>query len=662
MHSAAGLPLPPGGLVRRPPFRAPHHGASAVSLIGGGTMGMRPGEISAAHNGVLFLDELAEFPPAVLDTLRQPLEEGVVRVSRAWASATFPARFLLVAAMNPCPCGEGLALGRCRCSERSRLRYAGRVSGPLLDRFDLRVQVDRPEIDQLLGGHTPGCDDRGVDHPESSTSVARRVRGGPCAGRRAWSAAQFRARRAPAGRPGAGHGGGPRRPRGAPSSRPAERTGAPPGPPGRPHPRRPRRSPRPGRRGGRVWRARCCAASRSPPRSGHERALAGAWAGVRAHRRWARSRRPPPDAAALAALPGMGPAALVALLRQSDPVSAWRQVLAGVERELCEVPGGARGAGGRPWAEVARAVDVAGRWRELNAAGIGVTYLGRPDYPPQLQGDPHPPGVVFWRGDLGVLDRVCVAIVGTRRCTGYGRGVARELGRDLASAGLCVVSGLALGIDGAAHAGALEALGSTTVGVAASGVDVPYPRRHARLWAEVVSRGAVLSESNPGQPAQAWRFPSRNRIIAGLSRAVVVVESHAQGGSMHTVDAAAERGIEILAVPGPVTSPASTGTNQLLRDGCAPVRHARDVLDQLGDFRAWAGGEAPSPSAAPPAVRLDPQSRRVLMSVDWTPTAMSVIAARARLPLGPLSTALVKLEGLGVVRGEGGWWERCRCR
>lgn len=170
IHSAAGLGLPAGGLLRRPPFRAPHHGASAVSLVGGGTSAMRPGEISCANFGVLFLDELAEFPAAVLDTLRQPLEEGVIRVCRARASVTFPARFLLVAAMNPCPCGEGLTPGRCRCGESARLRYAGRISGPLLDRFDLRVTVDRPEIGQLLptGPTPPGGG-------ESTATVAERV-------------------------------------------------------------------------------------------------------------------------------------------------------------------------------------------------------------------------------------------------------------------------------------------------------------------------------------------------------------------------------------------------------------------------------------------------------------------------------------------------------
>jgi magnesium chelatase family protein len=171
IHSAAGLRLPGIGLLRRPPFRAPHHGASAVSLIGGGTSGMRPGEISCAHRGVLFLDELAEFPTPVLDTLRQPLEEGSVRISRARASVVFPAHFLLAAAMNPCPCGEGSVPGACRCSEAGRARYAGRVSGPLLDRFDLRVVLERPDVAQLLPSGTANV----RELPESSMAVAARV-------------------------------------------------------------------------------------------------------------------------------------------------------------------------------------------------------------------------------------------------------------------------------------------------------------------------------------------------------------------------------------------------------------------------------------------------------------------------------------------------------
>ena len=165
VYSAAGLPLPAGGLMLRPPMRAPHHGASMVALIGGGTAWLRPGEVSLAHAGVLFLDELGEFPAFVLDALRQPIEEGTVRVCRARTSMAFPARFLLVAATNPCPCGEG-AGGRCRCTETARARYERRFSAPLLDRFDLRVMVNRPDVDELLD-HRPG---------ETTAMVAERVR------------------------------------------------------------------------------------------------------------------------------------------------------------------------------------------------------------------------------------------------------------------------------------------------------------------------------------------------------------------------------------------------------------------------------------------------------------------------------------------------------
>lgn len=165
IHSAAGLSVMGGALADRPPFRAPHHGATEVSLVGGGTAWLRPGELSLAHGGVLFLDELAEFPAAVLDALRQPLEEGVVRVRRARAAADLPARVLLVGAMNPCPCGEGRLRGECRCTDVARTRYQRRLSGPLLDRFDLAVSLCRPDADDLLRG-MPG---------EPTAAVAARV-------------------------------------------------------------------------------------------------------------------------------------------------------------------------------------------------------------------------------------------------------------------------------------------------------------------------------------------------------------------------------------------------------------------------------------------------------------------------------------------------------
>ncbi len=150
VHSAAGIALPPTGLVTRPPWRTPHHSASVVGVVGGGGARLRPGEISCATGGVLFLDELAEFATPVLEALRQPLEEGVIRVTRAVASTTFPARFLLIAAMNPCPCGAGGVPGACRCNDAALARYQRRLSSPLLDRFDLRLAVHRPDPAQLV--------------------------------------------------------------------------------------------------------------------------------------------------------------------------------------------------------------------------------------------------------------------------------------------------------------------------------------------------------------------------------------------------------------------------------------------------------------------------------------------------------------------------------
>ena len=164
IRSAAGEQLPPNGLVTRPPIRMPHHSASAVSIVGGGSASMRPGEVSLAHGGVLFLDELGEFAPSTLDGLRQPLEEGVVRVARANTRVSLPARFTLIGATNPCPCGGG-APGSCECDEAALAKYRRRFNGPFLDRFDVRVLVHRPGVEELLGSEVG----------ENTESVAARV-------------------------------------------------------------------------------------------------------------------------------------------------------------------------------------------------------------------------------------------------------------------------------------------------------------------------------------------------------------------------------------------------------------------------------------------------------------------------------------------------------
>lgn len=178
VQSAAGVPLPPGGLVRRPPWRAPHHTASLIAMVGGGSAALRPGEISLAHGGTLFMDELGEFPSVVIDALRQPLEEGVVRVSRARAHAEMPARVLLIGATNPCPCGGGRP-GECSCSETAKSKYLRRLSGPLLDRFDLRVWVGRPTAEQLLDAEPGECSAAVRERVIAARSLAEQRGHGP---------------------------------------------------------------------------------------------------------------------------------------------------------------------------------------------------------------------------------------------------------------------------------------------------------------------------------------------------------------------------------------------------------------------------------------------------------------------------------------------------
>ena len=228
----------------------------------------------------------------------------------------------------------------------------------------------------------------------------------------------------------------------------------------------------------------------------------------------------------------------------------------------------------------------------MGAAG----HLGHPGLAPRVPGVPGrlvedraAPEVLFGRGAFEQLDGPCVALVGTRAATHYGTGVAAELGAELSAAGIVVVSGLAAGIDSAAHEGALAPDRPTPpVAVVGGGVDVVYPASSRRLWARLNSSGGICSEAPSGAGPEAWRFPLRNRLIAALAHVVVVVESHISGGALHTVSAADERGVTVLAVPGSVKSPASAGTNSLIADGCGVARDAPDVLAALE--LACAGG------------------------------------------------------------------------
>ncbi len=290
----------------------------------------------------------------------------------------------------------------------------------------------------------------------------------------------------------------------------------------------------------------------------------------------------------------------------------------------------------------------------LRRAGVEVWLPAHPSFPKSLIDDPEPPSVLFARGNSGVLDQRCVAIVGTRRATAYGRNVAKKLGADLTDAGVGVVSGLAIGIDGASHEGVLAA-GGAPVGVVGSGLDTIYPRRHASLWSRVGSDGLLLSEAAPGMTPEPWRFPERNRIIAALSEFLIVVESGLAGGSQLTVDAAAARGIEVMAVPGPVTSAVSAGTNRLLVDGAAPVLGADEVLVALG-----MGGARPTKLQlfTPDDAALSTDATAVLNDLEFAPTPTERLLNVVGLSPGRLAVALEELRGRGLAAGGGGWWHR----
>jgi DNA processing protein len=283
--------------------------------------------------------------------------------------------------------------------------------------------------------------------------------------------------------------------------------------------------------------------------------------------------------------------------------------------------------------------DERGFRAELEARGLRFVARSERAFPARLRSIHDPPPGLFVRGGapLELLDRTAVAVVGARACSGYGTAVAFELGRELARAGVLVVSGLARGVDGAAHRGALEA--GETVAVLGCGVDRDYPRAHAALAAAIAVRGLVVSEYPPGVEPAPWRFPARNRIVAGLCDATVVVEARERSGALITADLALDEGREVLAVPGEITSLLSSGTNALLRLGATPVTAVDDVLEAVGASRA--------PLAEPAA--LEPRLEAVRAAVADAPAAADDVVRRTGLAPGAAAAALAELELLGVV-------------
>lgn len=291
-------------------------------------------------------------------------------------------------------------------------------------------------------------------------------------------------------------------------------------------------------------------------------------------------------------------------------------------------------------------------WRSCRDAGVAVVVPGDGAYPPQLLDDPRRPAALFVRGDLGALDARRVGIVGTRNATQRGRETAARFGYELAAAGVVVVSGLARGIDGSAHRGALAVAGSTPVAVVGNGPDVPYPKQHAELWNAVAARGALISEWPPGTRPDAFRFPLRNRILAGLVEVLVVVESRERGGSLITAREAAERGVEVFAVPGPVQSRASIGTNRLLCDGAAPVTEVADVLMALGLDGRRAGRSRFDSRRRPAAA-----DRLLIDACRERARSLEDLVSKSERDLTEVAMVVARLERDGWLRETAGWFE-----
>jgi DNA processing protein len=278
-------------------------------------------------------------------------------------------------------------------------------------------------------------------------------------------------------------------------------------------------------------------------------------------------------------------------------------------------------------------------------------------YPEALRDLGDAPAALFGRGDHGLLAGLSadgtVTIVGSRRPSSYGRELATTLGREVAAAGLTVASGMAMGIDSCAHAGALEA-GGLTIAVLGTGVDVPYPARSTRLYEEIVDRGLVFSELPPGTVARRWTFPARNRIMAALGRMTIVVEARDRSGSLITAEMAQDLNREVGAVPGRVGSSPAAGTNGLLRDGASVIRGADDVLDSMLGV-----GSGRPVGLKPRGPALEPSLATVLDHLERGANSADALARASGMEPGPLAAALVRLELSGYLRSDsGGRYER----
>jgi DNA processing protein len=268
-----------------------------------------------------------------------------------------------------------------------------------------------------------------------------------------------------------------------------------------------------------------------------------------------------------------------------------------------------------------------------------------PEYPVNLRQIYDPPAVLYVRGSLDESDRFSVSIVGSRRASIYGRTMSERIAKELAGRGICVVSGGARGIDAAAHQGALKGSGRT-IAVLGCGVDIAYPSEHRALYAKIAETGAVVSEFSPGTPPEAWRFPSRNRIISGLSSGVLVIQAPNDSGALITARYAAEHGRDIFALPGNVDDIRNEGCHALIRDGAKLVTSAVDILSEIGVH----AGEERTVQAPAPIKSLTETERKLVELLSLQPKHVDHVITESGFPAPTVTGTLTMLEMKGIVK------------
>lgn len=486
IHSIAGKLKSETGIITTRPFRTPHHTISPISMAGGGRI-PKPGEISLAHYGVLYLDELAEFKRETLEILRGPLEDKEVTISRVWASLTYPCNFMLIASMNPCPCGYyGSDIKECKCTQTEISRYLGKISGPLLDRIDIQVEVKPVEYRKL----------ESKEKIESSKDIKKRVN-------KARNRQQQRYAQLPI---------------------------------------------------------------------------------------MCNSELTPKLIEKYCELDNEGKVLLErAFTTLGLSARGYGRILK-VARTIADLEGTER-IETRHLAEAIQYREIWGRFlnvpKQKEVKMQTQIKIQNHQYPKELTKVEKPPQILHATGNLSLLQKPKIAIVGTRKNTEYGKKIALNFARKLSEQGYTIVSGLANGIDSYAHMGAMLGKGKT-IAVLPCGFDNIFPKQNQKLYEEIIKNGGLaITEYAPNIKADKNKFLTRNRIVAGVSKGILVVEGAYRSGTSKTAQIANNIDIPVFCIPNNLDSGKGYTPNWLIKQGNILVTNEQDIINTVENRQVY---------------------------------------------------------------------------